>query len=397
MNERIELTDDLLVRALRQRTDVAVPSTLLSSIVAGATGLPQERATRRLLPWRAAPGGRFAIPLPAIAGAAIGVALLAAVIGLRPVLNTPGSTPTAAPTPTSSITGSPTPRPTPGTPTPEPQLLGSATALRLRLGNDVAPIDVIGAFNSIWTADIHANDVRRFDPATMREIARVPVPGGPAWFVVADGALWVSTQNGVGLTRIDPATNTVVATVGDDPPCAAPFLLDGQIWQGACDGNVFLQIDPRTNTVIKRHPAAGHGFLVHAGSGFVTSGNDGLARWDPASGAFTKLAKYTGPTGALLVSDGQAVWVIGGSAVLRVDPADGHTVATFPYPGVVAVTFDNGRALLTSGTAGVIEVDMASNAVVRTTPVPGPWVAHAVNGALWVTDFNNSILWRIQP
>jgi DNA-binding beta-propeller fold protein YncE len=393
MNERIELTDDLLVRALRQRTDVPIPATLLSGIMAGATGLPQERPARRLLPWAPGPGRRLSIPMPAIAGAAIGVAILIAAVALRPVPNTPAASPTTAPTPT----GAPTSRPTPGTPTAEPQLLGSATALRLRLGNDVAPIDVISAFDSIWTADIHANDVRRFDPATMREIARVPVPGGPAWFVVADGALWVSTQNGLGLTRIDPATNTVAATVGNDPPCAAPFLLDGEIWQGACDGDVFLQIDPRTNAVIKRHPAAAHGFLVHADAGFFTSGNDGLARWDPASETFTKLAKYTGPTGALMFSDGPSLWVIGGSAVLRVDPADGHTLASFPYPGVIAATFDGGRALLTSSTAGIIEVDLATNAVLRTTPVPGPWVAHAVNGVLWATDFNNSILWRIEP
>ena len=394
MNQRVELTDDLLVRALRQRTDVALPPGLLTRVVAGATGMPQERAPRRWLGlW--ASGGTSGIPIPGLAGAAIAVVLVLAVIALRPALDGPGSSPTPSPTPTSTV--GPSVRPSAGLATPEPRLLGTASALRLRLGSDVAPIDVIGAFDSIWTADIHANDVRRFDPATMRELARIPVPGGPAWFVVADDALWVSTQNGTGLTRIDPATNTVVATVGDDPPCAAPIAVDGSIWQAACDADVILRIDPVRNVVAERIPAEGHGFLTYARDAFVALSPTGYARFDPVARTFTELAAYAGPTGALATSDGDTPWVLGGSQVLRIDPVDGHTLASFPYPGAVAVTFAEGRAFVTSGTDGVVEIDLATNTVVRTTPVPAPWVARSVDGVLWVTDFNNSNFWRITP
>ena len=58
------------------------------------------------------------------------------------------------------------------------QVLGGRAALRLSLGRDVAPIDLISAFDSIWIADIHANEVRRYDPTTMAEQARIPVSGG---------------------------------------------------------------------------------------------------------------------------------------------------------------------------------------------------------------------------
>lgn len=392
MNDRFVLTDELLVLALRNRTDVPMPAGLAARVMAGATVLTQEPPSRPWLGWTRGSARRFAIPLPAIAGAAVAVAILVAVIAFQPVTNVPGTSSTSAPTPT---TGAPASTAAP--PTPEVRTLGTASALRLRLGNDVAPIDVISAFDSIWIADIHANDVRRFDPDTLAEISRVRVPGGPAWFVEADGALWVSTQNGVGVTRIDPATNTVVTTVGQDAPCAAPILVGGHIWQGACDADVFLEIDPATSTVLKRHPAEGHGFLVAVGSTFYTAGNDGLARWDAGSGVFTDLAAYTGPSGAIAVSDGTDLWVLGGSEVLRVDPEDGHTIASFPYPGAVGINFDPTRAWFTSGTEGLLAIDLASNTVVQQVRVPDPWIPRPAGDFVWVTDFNNSVLWRIEP
>jgi streptogramin lyase len=394
MNDHLELTDELLVQALRRRTDVPMPPALLARVLAGATSLPRERATAT---------GRFGrprwsrLPMSAVATAAIAIALVVAAIGFRPVLNQPGASPTAGATATPEATA-PASAPASSSPTPEARALGSASALRLSLGRDAAPIDVIVAFDSVWVADIHADDVRRYDPATMREVARIPVPDGPAWFVEADGALWVSTQLGNGLARIDPATNTVVATVGDDPPCGAPFQRDGEIWQAACDGDAFLRIAPAANQVSQRYAAEGHGFLVATDDDFFTSGNDGLARWDPSTGSFTALSAYGGASGALVFADGSTLWVVGGSAVLRVAPTDGHTISSFPYPGAGAVAFDGaGHAWLTAATQGLVEVDIATSSVLETIPVPSPMVARAAAGFVWVTDFNNSVLWRVQP
>jgi hypothetical protein len=53
---------------------------------------------------------------------------------------------------------------------------------------------------------------------------------------------------------------------------------------------------------------------------------------------------------------------------------------------------------LTVGGTGVIEIDLASNAVLRTIPVPGSTLlAREVAGALWVTAFDTSELWRLEP
>ena len=383
MNERMELTDELLVQALRQRTDVPVPSGLLSRVMAGATGTPRERTSRR---WFGADGSRpvVRLPMPAIAGAAVAVAILVAVIALRPVFNVPGTTPA--------------PAPSAAEPTPEARVVGDHAGLRLRLGNGVAPIDVIGAFGSIWIADIRAGDVRRFDPLTMDEIARIPVPGGgPAWFVEADGAIWVANQLGAGLTRIDPATNTVVARVGTDPTCGAPILLDGVIWQAACDRDVYLRIDPAANAVLERVPAEGHTFLIDVGGAFITGSPDGFARFDADARTFTELPAYAGPSGSIAFSDGSTFWVPGATETLRIDPSDGRTIGTFPYLGVVAITFDGGFAYMTQGNLGIVKVDLAANPVVETIPMSDPWVARMANGYLWVTEFNSSALWRIDP
>lgn len=393
MSRQIQLTDDLLVRALRQRTRHAPSATLLSRVAAATALVPQAQPRGHWLRGNGVARPRWTT-VPALgAAAAVLVAAILIVAALRPAITGPGATPVPS--------ASPSARPSATTlalPTPELRLLGSTQALRLRLGPNAAPIDVIEAFDAIWVADIHVNVVRRFDPATMAEIARIPVSGGPAWFTVADGALWVSTQLGKGLTRIDPATNTVVARVGDDPPCTAPFVFLGSIWQSACDGDAFLRIDPGTNTVTSRFPAEGHVSLVLAGGALITSGPDGLARLDPETGAITPIGPSASDGGLLAGSDGETVWFTNDAGAVRIDPIDGHTIASIKRVGAESITFAGDHAWLTATLVGALEIDLATNTVVRTIPIPGsPLVPRELSGVLWVTDFDNHDLWRVVP
>ncbi|HUP53965.1 MAG TPA: hypothetical protein VM408_00540 [Methylomirabilota bacterium] len=294
---------------------------------------------------------------------------------------------TSTPSPTASATLSPTPAAT---------AFGSFSAQRLFLGADAAPIAVFEAFGSIWVADIHANDVRRFEPTTMSELARIPVPGA-AWFVVADGALWVTSQTATGLSRIDPETNTVVAHVGDVPPCGAPVVAFDSIWQSACDADVILRIDPVRNVVAETFPAKGHGFLVVADAKLLTLGRDGLARFDPETGSFTPIDSAAAVGSQLLASDGATVWVSTIVGMTRIDPADGRTIATVPAPLAQAISFAGDHAWMTVTGQGVLEIDLTTNAVTRTIPGPlAPLVPIEADGAVWVTDFENSALWRIE-
>lgn len=273
--------------------------------------------------------------------------------------------------------------------------LGNSPARVLSLGTDAAPIAVTEAFGSIWVANIHANEVRRYDPATMAEQARIGVPSA-AWFAVADGALWVTHQTGRGLSRIDPASNTVVANVGDVPPCSEPVVAFDSLWQSACDARVILRIDPATNEIQDRIGLEGHSFLTFAGDRLIALGSDGLASLDPESRAFTPLPNPDVAGAEILASDGDTVWVPTPTALLRIDPASGETLATLDYPAVRGIAFANGSAWLTTADA-VVEIDLATNQPRRTIAVPGaPLVPYVTSEALWVTDFDSSLLWRVE-
>jgi hypothetical protein len=343
-------------------------------------------------------------PLSAFAGT-VAVVLIAVVLvigsGWRGVGPGTSANPipsgVTSPSPTTSPSSSPSPSVSPlGPPTPEPTTIGSLAASRLNLGPDAGPIQAIEAFGSIWVANIHANDVRRYEPTTMAEIARIPVDSA-AWFAATDDAVWVTSQTGAGLSRIDPATNRIVAHVGDVPPCAAPVLAFDSLWQAACDGNAILRIDPRSNEILDTFPLNGRLFLVFAGGRLITVGPEGLEAMDPATGTFTAVGGGRRPSEtALIVSDGPTVWEINIAGVARLDPETGKAIAAFPYPTAHGVAFSGDHAWLTVDGVGAIEIDLATNAERRTIAVPGSALLPLeARGSLWLTSFDASDLWRI--
>jgi streptogramin lyase len=333
-------------------------------------------------------------------GGALGivVVVLALALTVRPIGPGPGTTtaPSVSPFSTPALTPSPTASPSAAAPTPAPTVIGGLSAERLSLGVDAGPISTIDAFGSIWVADIHANDVRRFEPGTMHELARIRVQGA-AWFAVADDALWVTNQLGTGITRIDPVTNTVAAHVGSGAPCAAPVVAFDSVWQAVCDANAFLRIDPAQNAVLDAIPAQGHRWLVLAGGRLITLGSEGLASLDADTGTLTTIPNTAAVGVVFLASDGTTIWVQNTAGIVRIDPTDGRTIASFPYPGAQGFSFANGHAWLAVADQGVLEIDLATNKVTRTIPLlRSPFVPFEAGGALWVTDFDNSALWRIQ-
>ena len=395
MNDRLVLTDDLLRRALEQRMAHSPSPQLLDRIVAGAADTTQDRAPRAWLGGRRRAGSgsrpiaRWWEAAPALAGvAAVALVALLVTFVLRPVPG-PGGTPTPIPSATA----------TPG-PTPLAVDVGDHAAMRLNLGVDAGPIDLIFADGSIWNANIRAGDIRRFDPSTMAEIARIPLPAGqgPGWFAETDGTLWASNQLGGGMDRIDMATNTLVGVVGDAPTCGQPVVAFESIWQAACDANVIMRIDPATGAV-EEIPADFYGFLLLAGGQMYAASSVQLATFDPETRAFEPLAIEIDGIRQLLASDGASLWVATDGGVLRIDPLGGETLATFPYTDVVSVTFSSGQAWMTRAFVGVVQVDLATNQEVETIPVnvPNPIVAREAAGAIWVTDFDNSNLWRVEP
>lgn len=326
------------------------------------------------------------------------VVVLALALTVRPIGTGPGTTgaPSASSSSTPALTPSPTASPSAASPTPAATVIGGLSAERLDLGPDAGPISTIDAFGSIWLADIRANDIRRFEPDTMHELARIRVQGA-AWFAVADDALWVTNQLGTGITRIDPVTNTIAAHVGSGAPCAAPVVAFDSVWQAVCDANAFLRIDPVQNAVLDAIPAQDHRWLVLATGRLITVGSEGLASFDRDTGTFTTIPNPAAVEVKFLASDGTTIWVQNTAGVVRIDPTDGRTIASFPYPGAQGFSFANGHAWLAVTDQGVLEIDLATNKITRTIPLlRSPSTPFEAGGALWVTDFDNSDLWRIE-
>jgi DNA-binding beta-propeller fold protein YncE len=384
---------------LRDERSARAPERLVEDVFTRTSRTRQVRRWRG--PWSrglAEAGRRPPVRFAAGLGGVAAVFLVVVAIGfvVNPAIAPgPGNVPISSPSPAFSPGPSreaPSPSVSPG---PVPTTLGTLPARSLFLGTDAAPIAVTEAFGSIWVANIHANDVRRYDPDTLAQIARIPAQSA-AWFAVADGALWVTHQTDVGVSRIDPDTNTVVANVGDVPPCAAPVVAFESLWQSACDAGVILRIDPTTNEILDRIPSEGYLWLAMAGDRLIALGSKGIAALDPERLTLTPLPNPDVVDGESLAFDGETLWVQMPTGLLRVDPETGRTIASLDYPGVRAIAFANGSAWLTTDGEGVTELDLVTGEARRTIPVPGNALLPFVTGeTLWATDFNNSRLWRV--
>jgi len=299
--------------------------------------------------------------------------------------------PTAAIATTAAVaaTAAPTAQPEPK---PVKAMFDGVPATSLSLGRDDAPIDVAFAFGSIWTADHHQNRVTRIDPATMAVQARVDVGSGPGWFVVADDGLWVSNQLGRGLSRIDAVSNTSTVRAGDWATCWRGAFAFGAIWQPACDAHQLMRIDPTANHATDVD-FGDRQSVVLAGDKLITGGPDGLSRLDPASQTFTEIG---GPAGAVMGFDGRAVWLLDDAHVLRVNPSNGNTLASFDTPAEIGLGFRDDHALL-SIAGQLSEIDLATSKAVRTIKLGfQPFAVLDAAGYVWLTNFDGNSLIRLE-
>ena len=189
---------------------------------------------------------------------------------------------------------------------------------------------VSAGLGSVWvTSD---RTLRRLDPATGAVQAMITLPELGERVLALPGALWVTAPDAQAIMRIDPATRAVVATV---PACdVKPHGLTeagGSLWV-ACyvDGQV-LRIDTESNRVVDRIRLAYgvHSLAIGAGSIWVTNRESGqLSRIDMATRRVVATLR-TGSSPAVLFALG-AVWVSGGDAVLKIDPATNRVAGRLP-------------------------------------------------------------------
>ena len=282
----------------------------------------------------------------------------------------PTPSPTSSPSPDAGAVGNRRPRRHRRSRRPS----GRSRPASLLLGPDAAPIAVTEAFGSIWVANIHANDVRRYRPGHDGELARIPVPArgvvrgrgrralghppdrlGPQPDRPGDehGRRACRRRTAMRRSRSSPSTAS-----GSRP--ATPASSSGSTRSGTM--------------VVETIPSAGYLFLVLAGGQLIASGLRGLASLDPDTGNVHP-ASRTRTRSARNSSDRTAttVWVTSsdepdrGSTRRRPDDRDARLPGR-PGRHLVRRTTCAGSP---STAEGVVEIDLATNQARRTIPVPG--------------------------
>jgi len=276
--------------------------------------------------------------------------------------------------------------------------IGGHATLVANLGVDNAPIDVVGAFGSIWVANHHSDDVVRIDPATGAEQARIPFTDGtgPAWFAVTDDAVWVTRQNTLGIARIDPKTNEKDPNqAGSLPPCGPPTIGLGAVWYFACDTGQMVRIDLASfePTMVA---APGLSNPISVDDHLYAVGPDGVVRLGDDGETWELLAGTTGP-GRPIGFAGGTLWVAIQGAMQRVDLATGQVVASIPMNSPGSMSAGPEEVWVTHEASGPLEhVRIADNTVLAPLKTSAAPVAVWVDGStVWMTDFSTSELWRI--
>lgn len=180
---------------------------------------------------------------------------------------------------------------------------------------------------------------------------------------LADGAgsVWAANKDGGSVSRIDPGTNRVVATiqVGGQPWGLA---FDGRsLWVGNYAQGTVTRIDPRTNRVAAR---------IRLGTAPI-----GLAYG----------------RGALWVGDYST------PALFRVDPRAGRVTARYALPGAHLDVLPRASGIWVASESGELAVfDPARHRVThRITGGDDTTFVEACGSALWATNFEGTVAWRI--
>ncbi len=193
---------------------------------------------------------------------------------------------------------------------------------------------------AIWldAPDAHPLTVDRYDPATGKLVASVPVRDA-LWPVAAEGAIWIDQQSGGAAFRIDPATNKAVATirVGTGGPIGLGAVASGAgaIWVVDGDASSIAEISPTTNNVVRTISTAGSFPWAYAsmtvGSGAIWGTVGGsLTKIDPVTGAAAWTANFDGTLNKPLLHP-DAIWV---GLVTQTTSTAGIELALDPTSGV---------------------------------------------------------------
>jgi streptogramin lyase len=232
-------------------------------------------------------------------------------------------------------------------------------------------------------------------PAGPKVVTRISPAGGLDQIVAGFGSAWMVDTDTQTLLRMDPATRRVTARF----PLGGHMNIDpdrGALWVGVTQsGGAFrlLRIDPRTNRIVARLRTPD----VPSGSGFgapvIVRGNvwlvsaEAAMRIDPRDGhalATVQTAHNGYATRSLAVVDGD-LWVqISDGRVLRLDSASGRRKATFHLPDGNLIGDFRMNGLFVVDQSTLSRLDPRTFRVLWRTPIASIGPGVAAGGELWV-------------
>jgi virginiamycin B lyase len=273
-----------------------------------------------------------------------------------------------------------------------------------RIVTGAAPCGAVSGPGSVWVAVYGTGNLVRIDPRSNRVARRIRLARGICPLAIGGGSIWVASDRTNLLYRVDPRRGRVVARVRVAEWPAHVAVAFGSVWVSAYEQGTVARIEPRTNGVARVYVVGGNpsGMTAAGGSLWIAFGRNGsaLGRLDPASGELTKVRLgHTGP-GSLSLAAGSLWTTTADGYAIRVDPAAGQVVATFPIPGTPA---EVGAA--PDGTIWVAEkerntltrIDPVQNRILDVTGAGrGAFSIAAAAGDMWVTSFAGSDIWRFR-
>jgi YVTN family beta-propeller protein len=313
----------------------------------------------------------------------------------------PEPAPTASPTASATASSA-------GPDSPLPPVSGQPSRVTTKVTVGGQPCGVVAVAGTVWVTDAQRAQLVRI--AGGKVVARTAVDETPCELAYGYGSLWVATQSGK-LDRVDPKTGKVIARIAVGDTSYEPVVAFDAVWVTNRGSGTVSQIDPRNNRVVHTvaTPFVNAGGIV-AASNWLWIGNDSggskdLLRMDPHTRKLDTFQAGDRPT--FVAYAGGSVWTAdqGSATVTRLDPMTGRVLSTVPA-GVRPVNLSAARLddvhpeVWVPDDQGdlLIRIDATTGAVLeRLRTGDGPAVVAPDGTGLWVTNFEDGSVWRIEP
>jgi hypothetical protein len=206
------------------------------------------------------------------------------------------------------------------------------------------PHGVVADRHSLWV--VGELTLYRYDLATRRLTARVPLPG--LALVLAGRVLWAAnlTEGPTFVYGIDARSGTVRSKRRGDTEIVAMAAGHGAVWAVSHDHRTLLRVDPGSGRVARRIRVSSDPHGVAFGSGVVWVAlyhESAIVRIDPRTGRVAGPPIRTGFPTELMASAGGRLWAIpsvGGSladprlqTVLEIDTRSGRILRSYRTRG----------------------------------------------------------------